>query len=78
MSERVQGHIKWFDHRKRYGFIARDDNLPDVFVHENEFRSRADVPWVRDGDAVEFEVEQTPKGSSAADVIVMGSGQGLP
>jgi cold shock CspA family protein len=70
MSERVRGRIKWFDHRKRYGFIERDDSLPDVFVHENEFRSRADVPWVRDGDTVEFVVEQTPKGSSATDVVV--------
>ena len=61
-------------HRKRYGFIQQDDNLPDVFVHENEFRSRSDVPWVRDGDAVEFVVEQTPKGPSATDVVVMGAG----
>jgi CspA family cold shock protein len=73
MNERIRGRIKWFDHRKRYGFIERDDSLPDVFVHENEFRSRVDVPWVRDGDAVEFAVEQTPKGSSATDVVVMAA-----
>jgi CspA family cold shock protein len=74
MNGRTRGHIKSFDHRKRYGFIERDDDLPDVFVHVNEFRSRADVPWVRDGDAVEFGVEQTPKGPSAADVVVLGTG----
>jgi len=74
MNERTRGHIKWFDHQRRYGFIERENDLPDVFVHVNEFRSRTDVPWVRDGDAVEFEVERTPKGPSAADVVVLGTG----
>ena len=73
MSERVKGHVKWFDHRKRYGFIRRSDGLKDVFVHQNEFRTATDVPWVRDGDAVEFGIEQTPKGPSAVDVVVLGS-----
>ncbi len=73
MTERVKGHIKWFDHRKRYGFIRRDDGLQDIFVHMNEFRSVADAQWVGDGDAMEFEVEQTPKGSSAVDVVVLNT-----
>ena len=71
MNERVRGHVKWFDHRKRYGFIQRADGLEDVFVHQNEFRKAADVPWVRDGDAVEFGIEQTPKGPSAVDVVLL-------
>lgn len=74
MTERVQGHIKWFDHQRRYGFIRRGDGLPDVFVHVNEFRSRADTHWVREGEAVEFGIEQTPKGPSAVDVVVLGAG----
>jgi CspA family cold shock protein len=69
MTERINGHIKWFDHRKRYGFIQRDDGLADVFVHMNEFRSVAEAHWIKEGDAVEFEIEQTPKGPSAADVV---------
>jgi CspA family cold shock protein len=69
MTERVKGHIKWFDHRKRYGFIQRDDGLSDVFVHMNEFRSTAEAHWIKDGDAVEFEIERTPKGLSATDVV---------
>ena len=73
MDERVKGHIKWFDHQKRYGFIMRDDGLKDVFVHRNEFRSPSDVSWLRDGDAVEFGIEQTPKGPSAVDVVVLGT-----
>ncbi len=52
VTERVRGHIKWFDHQKRYGFIRRGDGLPDVFVHMNEFRSVADAQWVKEGDTV--------------------------
>jgi cold shock CspA family protein len=74
MAGRVRGHIKWFNHQKRYGFIRRDDGLPDVFVHLNEFRSTADAQWVRDEDGVEFGVEQTSKGPSAVDVVVLKDG----
>lgn len=44
-AERVRGTITWFDHRKRYGFVQRNDGLQDVFVHTNEFRSTSDV-WL--------------------------------
>jgi CspA family cold shock protein len=71
MNERVTGHIKWFSHQKRYGFIRRDNGLRDVFVHVNDFRSTADAHWVRDEDAVEFGVEQAPKGPRAVDVVVL-------
>jgi CspA family cold shock protein len=74
MTDRIKGHVKWFDHQKRYGFITRDDGLKDVFVHRNEFRSTAEVSWLKDGDTVEFEVQQTPKGPSAIDVVVLGTG----
>jgi CspA family cold shock protein len=75
MTERVKGRIKWFSHQKRYGFIRRDDGLRDVFVHMNDFRSTADAYWVRDGDAVEFGVEQAPKGPRAVDVVVLSNCQ---
>jgi CspA family cold shock protein len=71
VMERVRGKIKWFDHRKRYGFIQRNDGLQDVFVHTSEFRSTSDVYWVRDGDVVGFKVEQTLKGPKAVDVVVL-------
>ena len=73
-TERVKGHIKWFDSQKCYGFIQRDDGCHDVFVHMNEFRFTADAYWVRDGDAVEFEVEQASKGPKAVDVVVLEAG----
>ena len=70
-SDRLQGHIKWFNHQKRYGFIRRSDGRNDVFVHTNEFRHRSDGDWVAEGDPVEFVIEQTAKGPSAADVVIV-------
>ena len=66
MAERETGTVKWFSAQKGYGFITRDAG-DDVFVHHSaivggEFRSLAE------GDRVEFEVEQTPKGMAATNV----------
>ena len=62
----VRGKVKWFDPKKGYGFII-GPNEQDVFVHytavEGEgFRS------LREGQRVEFAVEQTPKGLQAVQV----------
>jgi CspA family cold shock protein len=71
MAERVKGRIKWFSQWMRYGFIERDGGLPDVFVHLNDFRDGGSVYWLKDGDAVEYQVEQAPKGPRAVDVVVL-------
>jgi CspA family cold shock protein len=71
MTEREVGKVKWFSQVKRYGFIQRRNGKPDVFVHFNEFRSRQDAYWVKDGDSVEFVVELTDKGPQAVDVQVL-------
>ncbi len=62
----AQGTVKWFSDSKGFGFIQREDG-PDVFVHHSAiagsgFRS------LKEGDAVEFEVTQGPKGPQAANV----------
>lgn len=61
-----KGTVKWFNDAKGYGFIKREDGV-DVFVHHTAimadgFRSLAE------GQAVEFEVVQGPKGLQAANV----------
>jgi CspA family cold shock protein len=68
---RVKGHIKWFSQGMRYGFIQRDDKLPDVFVHLNDFRDTVEALLLSQGDAVEFGIEQAPKGPRAVDVVTL-------
>ena len=62
----AQGTVKWFNDSKGFGFIQRDDG-PDVFVHFSAvvgdgYRS------LQEGQAVEFEITQGPKGPQAANV----------
>lgn len=61
------GKVKWFDNKKGFGFIEREDGT-DVFVHYSNvtgdgFRS------LEDGDAVEFEVVEGDKGLQARNVV---------
>jgi cold shock protein len=63
----MRGTVKWFNDSKGFGFIAPDDGGKDVFVHHTAiavsgFRSLAE------GDKVEFETEQGPKGPQAKNV----------
>ena len=59
----ISGKIKWFNSTKGYGFIARDDNEKDVFVHSTAARA-ANVE-LNEGDNVTFDIEEGPKGPSA-------------
>jgi CspA family cold shock protein len=60
------GTVKWFNNEKGFGFISQSDGA-DVFVHH----SAIDMTGYRslaEGQAVEFEVQETPKGLQAANV----------
>lgn len=64
----MQGKVKWFSVEKGFGFIAPDDAGKDVFVHRSNIQ---DLGWdegLRDGEAVEYDVEEGPKGLSATGV----------
>ena len=68
MSDRQTGTVKWFNDAKGFGFITTDRG-EDVFVHfsaiqGNGFRTLAE------GAAVEFDVQQGPKGLQAANVTM--------
>ena len=62
----AQGKVKWFDDAKGYGFISQE-NGPDVFVHYSAIEGSG-FRSLSEGDAVEFEVTQGPKGPQASHV----------
>lgn len=68
MSDREIGTVKWFDNRKGYGFIQREQG-DDVFVHYREIRGDG-FRTLKEGQQVEFALEQRDKGYAAQDVKV--------
>lgn len=63
----MQGKVKWFNAEKGYGFIERDDG-PDVFVHYTAIQSDG-FRTLNQGDYVEFDIVDGPKGLQAANVV---------
>ena len=66
MSDRIQGTVKWFNGDKGYGFITREGGA-DVFVHHSAILAEG-YRNLNEGQKVEFEVVQGPKGLQAASV----------
>jgi len=62
----INGKVKWFDGRKGYGFIEREDKEKDVFVHASA--AEAAGLQLNEGDALTFEVESGDKGPSAVNL----------
>ncbi len=63
------GTVKWFNAEKGYGFIAPESG-EDVFVHFSAIQSTG-YRSLDEGQAVEFDVTQGPKGSQAANVRLL-------
>lgn len=64
-----KGTVKWFNRSKGYGFIKRQEG-EDVFVHYKSLVGEG-FRELNEGDQVEFEVQQGPKGLQAANVKVI-------
>jgi cold shock protein len=71
MSDREIGVVKWFNAAKGYGFISRN-NKEDVFVHFSAISSSG-YRTLREGQKVEYSVQQGPKGLQAVDVAPVKS-----
>jgi CspA family cold shock protein len=67
-TEKNIGTVKWFNPEKGYGFIARQDG-EDVFVHQSSINVTG-YRTLQEGQQVEFDIEQGPKGLKAVNVTV--------
>ena len=63
----LKGKVKWFNGKKGYGFIEREDKEKDVFVHASAVRD-AGIRFLNEGDSLEFSVEDGDKGPSAVNL----------
>lgn len=62
-----QGTVKWFDNTKGYGFVSRENGGKDVFVHHSAIEGSG-YKSLEEGQRVQFEVTQGPKGDQAVNV----------
>ena len=69
MSERIVGTVKWFNAAKGYGFLAQEGGA-DVFVHYTAIQSEG-YRSLRQGQKVEFSIEEGPKGLQAVNVVAL-------
>ena len=63
----AQGTVKWFNDSKGFGFIEQEDG-EDVFVHFSAVQGDG-FKTLAEGDRVEFEIQQGPKGLQSANVM---------
>ncbi len=62
----MEGRVKWFNEKKGYGFIETE-NQGDVFVHYTGIQGEG-FRTLTDGEAVSFDITETPKGPQAINV----------
>tara|TARA_Y100000817_G_scaffold272792_1_gene232165 strand:- start:226 stop:444 length:219 start_codon:yes stop_codon:yes gene_type:complete len=65
----LKGKVKWFNGKKGYGFIEREDGEKDCFVHASSVRD-AGLRFLNEGDMLEFEIQDEAggKGPSAVNL----------
>ena len=61
------GTVKWFNDAKGFGFITPDDGSEELFAHFSAIQARG-FKSLKEGQKVEFEVTQGPKGKQASNI----------
>ena len=69
-EQMARGTVKWFSEEKGYGFIAPEDGSKDVFVHHSGIQGDT-FKSLHEGQVVEFEVTESPRGPQAANVVTV-------
>ena len=64
---KLNGTVKWFNSKKGYGFIEREDGEKDAFVHASAVKT-AGLRYLNEGQKVSFELQDGPKGPSAVNL----------
>ncbi len=65
----AKGKVKWFNNKKGYGFITPESGN-DVFVHFSAVKAEG-YKTLEEGQDVEFDIQQGPKGEQAANVVIL-------
>ena len=62
-----KGKVRWFNNKKGYGFLQKDSDGKDIFVHYSAIKGDG-YKSLEEGQEVEFEITQGPKGEQATNV----------
>ena len=69
VSERLSGKVKWFNSKKGYGFIEREEG-EDIFVHYSAIQGDGHRT-LEEGQSVEFSIAEGSRGPQAQDVSIV-------
>tara|TARA_Y100001970_G_scaffold235580_1_gene294685 strand:- start:364 stop:579 length:216 start_codon:yes stop_codon:yes gene_type:complete len=63
----LTGAVKWYNSKKGYGFVQRDDGEKDVFIHASAVKA-AGLRYLQESEKISFDLEDGPKGPNATNI----------